>query len=198
MKFRHNLLAIVLNAIYCSLAAGQGTVSTVQLEQVHIQLDPATTNAVDFVVYKSIDNDIVPSYQVNTQIVYRVESLCSMVLPGLSISQSPATNILGWIADMPYMTAQSGSIGSGGILIQSTNDLPSSQWTFALPVENVVIRSDIFQRVYYVEIIDRLAQILNLRVGVLNTGHIVFGTDGNWPTNHIPAYLLELSVQYSE
>jgi len=179
----------------CVLA--QGGITTVRLEQVHFLINPSETNACDYVVFRDVSGEVVPENQMPTQIMNKVSNLCSLIVPRISIRDATARSFLGFSIDLPNMTPH-GSIGLGTSILQGSGDPEEFPWIQVLSVSNVVVSADGLSRISYLELIDRLAQFLDLKTGILPSGGLIYGTAGNWATNYVPAYTMEMSVRYQE
>lgn len=179
------------------LVLAQSGMTTVKLEQIHFIINSDETNMCEHLIFKNIDDGIVPSAQISTQIINRLSSLCGMIIPRFSARDVAAKSLLGFLIGMPNMTPH-GSIGLGTSSFQGLENPESFPWVQALSISNVVISADDLSRVFYLEVIDRLAQFFDLRTGVLPSGELIYGTHGNWPTNNVPAYTLELDERYGE
>jgi hypothetical protein len=195
-KFRFPIILATV-ALLASTVFAQGIISTAKLEQVHFLLDPGSTNICDLVVFRDLNGKIVSSNQISTQIVDRVSEYCGVILPSFSVRDASAAAFLGFLIDMPNMSVQ-GSIGLGTATLQSSQDPGSFPWVQALSLNDYVVSVENVSRVYYLEMIDRLAQFLEIKTGVLESGDLIYGTLGNWATNYVPLYTLELSVKYEE
>lgn len=189
----------ISQALLClGVGAAASELQTNTLYQSHFLLDPTSTNVCDLVVYKDLDGNVVPPSSVSSQIISRVERCCLIRIPGTEIRDVPATNYLPTVADMPNLPPPTGSFGLGTLYSESTNSSPSLPWVQVLPVQDVIIEASNLTNIAYLELVDRLAQFLELRTGVMPSGTLIFGTDGNWVTNYVPSYTIELSVRYSE
>ena len=98
---------------------------------------------------------------------------------------------------MPNETVVAGSEeADGSYVVQLPNASTRVDWIQVLPVRTNLVSCKTDRYVSYLEYMDRLAQFLELKVGVLTNGTLIFGANGHWPTNYMPAYTIELDVRY--
>lgn len=182
------------------LPSAVGEVFTNRLVQSHFLLNPDLTNVCETVLYYDMSNNIVSPSSVAAPVLERVAEYCAISLPSFEMQSSVVSNVLPAILDMPNLSGPEGSIGIPIDPDDYTNEVIFAPWVAVLPVAVVtnVIDSEELTNISYLELVDRLAQFLNVKTGILLSGELVYGTDGNWVTNYLPAYTVELSVRYEQ
>lgn len=188
---------IVAVMIALSFPASGQNACTVVLAQIHFPVSQSTNTPVNLLVVKDMSNNVVQLSSLPTQIVDRLTTACQSILPSISISDVPARDFLGYFIDMPFLDVE-GSLGLGTLRSIHSGDPSSLPWVVALPVTNCIISASGVTNVYFIEMIDRLAQFMDMETGVMSSGNMIYGYSGNWPTNYIPDYTLILNVRYEE
>lgn len=196
MKIKILLYNIVLTVVLTVSVWGQNTY-TVELSQIHFPISQSTNKPLDILIVKDMSNSVVSVSMLPTQIINKLTVACQSVLPSVSIRDVPARDFWGSFVELPFLEVE-GSLGLGTLRSISPENPTNSPWVIALPFTNCVIRASEVTNIYFIEIIDRLAQFMDMDVGIMSSGGIIYGYAGNWPTNYIPAYTFTLGIRFGE
>lgn len=204
MKPATLLIHIILAASLSNLLANRcyaNPPALVALSNEHfvIQIDSIPTNILHHVVFRDLGSNIVAQTAVPTQTLARVSAFAGRGFPSMVDAPDAATNTLAFAVDYLCGTiTTTGSLAVGSLRMMSSQSSINSEWIQALPIQTNMVSCMTTGPVAWLEYIDRLAQFLELQTGVLTNGDLIFGTAGNWPTNYVPTYTIELNVRYGQ
>jgi hypothetical protein len=158
------------------------------------------SNILDHVVFRDLNSNVIPHGNVASQVLDRVSNFAWRAFPPLNYSLPiAASNELASAVDFLCGTlTTTGSLGAGSAVLLSSHNSRSSSWLQVVPCQTNLVSCVTTSSVAELEYIDRLAQFLELKTGVLTNGDLIFGTAGNWPTNFVPEYTIELDVRYGQ
>jgi len=170
---------------------------TTSIYQIHFPVSAGTGDPIDLLIIKDSSNNVVQVSSLPSQVLHKISIICQSKIPSLTVSEVVAKDFLGYFVDLPFYSLQ-GSLGLGTLQPVYDGDPSERPWLGVLPVTNCMINAAEITNVFFVEVIDRLAQLLELKTGILPSGGLIFGTEGNWVTNYVPTFTMELSVRYQE
>lgn len=175
--------------------------AALHLTDTHFLLDQTSqSNVLTHISVRDLDSNTVMHSSVSTQVLTRLSNYAWRAFPPLNYTTPiAASNELACAVD--YLCGEisvTGSIGNGSAVVKSSHNSRNSTWIRALSCQTNTISCITTGPVSYMEYIDRLSQFLELQVGVMTNGDLIFGTAGNWPTNFTPQYTIELDVRYGQ
>lgn len=188
------LAAALIAPVFCGLCNPLGVIS---ITDQHFLLNTYRTNMLSRIIFHDMTGQVVEHSFVPSNVMNRIADNAQRILIPMRADGIAITSRLCRVVDYPNAIISLTSDPSNqSFSVTLPNATPLSAWIQALPNQTNIVSCNTTSDVAYLEYVDRLAQFLELQVGVLTNGELIFGTAGNWPTNFMPQYTIELDVRY--